>query len=296
LEIGQYRPADAKEEVDILVRYPLANRHLGQLNEVFISNGQQQIPISQLVTAGPVPKTSMVKRSQGQLRYWLRANVSPELSVADKINELQQAIGELTLPAGVSYEFRGNQERQQESADFLVNAFWIALFIMAIILVTQFNSFYQALLVLSAIVFSTAGVLLGLLVSQQPFGIVMSGVGVIALAGVVVNNNIVLIDTFNVLRRQGLPVIEAALRTGAERFRPVLLTTITTVLGLLPMVYQLNVDLLARQVSIGAPAAKWWTQLATTITGGLLFATLLTLILTPCLLVLGSRKSKAVKQ
>ena len=160
---------------------------------------------------------------------------------------------------------------------------------MAIILVTQFNSFYQALLVLSAVVLSTVGVLLGLLITGQPFGIVMSGVGVIALAGIVVNNNIVLIDTYNILRRQGMDAIEAVMRTGAQRLRPVLLTTVTTVLGLMPMVLGVNIDLIDRSVAIGGPSTQWWTQLATAVAGGLTFATLLTLVLTPSLLVLGER-------
>jgi multidrug efflux pump len=163
---------------------------------------------------------------------------------------------------------------------------------MAIILVTQFNNFFQCLLILSAVVFSTMGVFIGLMLKGQPFGVVMSGVGVIALAGIVVNNNIVLIDTFNGLRKQGMMVREAAIRTGVQRLRPVMLTTITTILGLVPMVFQLNIDLVHQSLSVGAPSAQWWTQLSTAITGGLTFATPLTLILTPCLLVLGYRRKE----
>ena len=137
--------------------------------------------------------------------------------------------------------------------------------------------------------FSTAGVLIGLLVTAQPFGIVMVGIGIIALAGIVVNNNIVLIDTYNAYRREGLTAADAALATGRVRMRPVLLTAVTTVLGLLPMVFALNIDLLHREISVGAPSTQWWTQLSSAIAGGLSFATLLTLLLTPCLLVLGER-------
>ncbi len=138
-------------------------------------------------------------------------------------------------------------------------------------------------------VLSTVGVLLGLLITAQPFGIVMSGIGVIALAGIVVNNNIVLIDTFNIQRRRGREVLEAVLRTGALRLRPVLLTTVTTILGLMPMVLGVNIDLIGRRIDVGGPSTQWWTQLATAVAGGLAFATLLTLVLTPCLLVLGER-------
>ena len=182
--------------------------------------------------------------------------------------------------------FRGEDEDQREAQTFLVQAFVVALGLMAVILVTQFNSFYQAVLVLSAVALSTAGVLLGLMITQRPLGVVMSGVGMIALAGVVVNNNIVLIDTYNVLRREGLPVTEAILRTAAQRMRPVLLASFTTVLGLMPMVLQLNVDILGRTIEYNAPSTQWWAQLSSTIAGGLTFATVLTLVLTPCLLML----------
>jgi multidrug efflux pump len=134
--------------------------------------------------------------------------------------------------------------------------------------------------------------LIGLLITDQPFGIVMSGIGVIALAGIVVNNNIVLIDTFNRLRAAGAASVEAALLTCAQRLRPVLLTTITTILGLMPMVLGMNFDLINRHIEIGGPSTQWWTQLATAVAGGLAFATLLTLLVTPSLLVLGQRDRK----
>ncbi len=205
-------------------------------------------------------------------------------------------IAGLGVDPRVSMSFGGSTEDQQEDMDFLARAMMMALAIMAIILVTQFNSFYQAFLILSAVVLSTVGVLLGLMVIREPFGIVMSGVGVIALAGIVVNNNIVLIDTYNLLRRDGMAALEAVLRTGAQRLRPVLLTTVTTILGLLPMVLGVNIDLIGREILVGGPSTQWWTQLATAVAGGLAFATVLTLLLTPCLLLaaetLKSRKSK----
>ncbi|MDF5000335.1 efflux RND transporter permease subunit, partial [Vibrio parahaemolyticus] len=182
---------------------------------------------------------------------------------------------------------RGQNEEQENSSAFLQNAFIVALGVMALILITQFNSFYQAFLILSAVLFSTVGVFAGLLIFQKPFGIIMSGIGVIALAGIVVNNNIVLIDTYNQMRKRGLEKSEAILRTGVQRLRPVLLTTVTTILGLLPMVLEMNIDLVNQKVEFGAPSTQWWSQLATAVAGGLAFATLLTLVLTPCLLMLG---------
>jgi multidrug efflux pump len=189
----------------------------------------------------------------------------------------------------VNVEFRGENEDQREAEAFLTNAFAAALFLIAIILVVQFNSFYQAALILTAVIFSTVGVLLGLLITDQPFGVVMCGIGIISLAGIVVSNNIVLIDTYNIVRRRGLAVVDAILVTCAQRLRPVMLTTITTILGLLPIVFGMNIDLVTRTVDIGGPSTQWWTQLSTAIAGGLTFATMLTLVLTPCLLLLGDQ-------
>ncbi|RLA27780.1 MAG: AcrB/AcrD/AcrF family protein, partial [Gammaproteobacteria bacterium] len=182
----------------------------------------------------------------------------------------------------------GNEEQNEASA-FLGKAMMIAIAVMAIILVTQFNSIFQAFLILTAVVFSTGGVLLGHLIMNKPFGIVMSGVGVITLAGIVVNNNIVFIDTYNVLRQRGNEAFDAIVRTCAVRLRPVLLTTVTTILGLLPMVFALNIDLVNRDISVGAPSTQYWTQLSSSVAGGLAFATILTLFLTPSLLMIQAR-------
>ncbi|MEL6685238.1 MAG: efflux RND transporter permease subunit, partial [Pseudomonadota bacterium] len=175
---------------------------------------------------------------------------------------------------------------------FLIGAFLAAIGLMFVILLTQFNSFWQAFIVMSAIVFSIAGVLLGLMITGRPFGVVMGGIGVIALAGIVVNNNIVLIDTFNQLKAQGLSSLEAALRTGAQRLRPVVLTSVTTALGLMPMVIGLNINFFTREIVYGAPSTQWWTELSSAIAGGLIFATVLTLLVTPAMLMLGERRAK----
>jgi multidrug efflux pump len=289
IKVSDYRPDDADEEVDIIVRLPEGERDLDQLDQLRVQTRYGLVPISNFITRTPAPRLGTISRVDGQRVMTVKADVPQGVLPATKVKAIQQwqseHSGQLDSRLGVT--FKGEDEEQRESRAFLSQAFMVALFIMAIILVTQFNSFYQAFLILSAVVFSTVGVLLGLLTTGQPFGIVMSGVGVIALAGIVVNNNIVLIDTFNILRRGGMAVQEAVLRTAAQRLRPVLLTTITTILGLMPMVLKLNVDLIHREVTFGAPSTQWWVQLATAVAGGLTFATILTLILTPCLLVLG---------
>jgi multidrug efflux pump len=198
---------------------------------------------------------------------------------------LQKLLETSNIDSRIKIAFKGEDEEQRQAESFLGKAFLVALFIMAIILVTQFNSFYSALLILTSVTMSTIGVFVGLLVTGQPFGIVMCGIGVIALAGIVVNNNIVLIDTYDRLKGTASSAREAILKTGAQRLRPVLLTSITTMLGLLPMVSGVNIDFIAREVSIGAPSMQWWSQLSTSIFFGLGFATVLTLVVTPCALM-----------
>ncbi len=213
-------------------------------------------------------------------------------NLAVELPGFMEQLNQIELPSGVEFVIKGQNEEQKNSSEFLQSAFMVALAVMALILITQFNSFYQALLILSAVIFSTVGVFAGLLVFQRPFGIIMSGIGVIALAGIVVNNNIVLIDTYNQLIKRGLEKREAILRTGVQRLRPVMLTTVTTILGLMPMVLEMNVDLINQKIEFGAPSTQWWSQLATAVAGGLAFATVLTLVLTPCLLMLGKTEQQ----
>ena len=292
IKVGGYRPNDTDEEVDIRVRFPYTDRSIDQLQRLRVPTSQGAVPIGNFVVQTAVAKVGTINRSDSRRVLKVEADVAEGVLPDDKVGELRAWIAANPLDSAIDVAFKGEDEEQREAEAFLMKAFGVALFVMALILVTQFNSFYQAVLILSAVVLSTVGVLLGLLITQQPFGIVMSGVGVIALAGIVVNNNIVLIDTYNLLRRSGMESLEAVLRTGAQRLRPVLLTTVTTILGLLPMVLGMNVDVLGRSISIGGPSTQWWTQLATAVAGGLAFATLLTLVLTPSLLILGERLTR----
>ena len=287
LQVASYRPAGVSDEVDIRVRLPDGYRSLEQLGRLTLNTDRGQVPLSNFVELTPAPKVGTLHRIDGRRAVTLEADVAEGYRADERLRALLEAAG--APPEGVAVNVAGEQEDQQEASRFLATAFLIAIALMTLILVTQFNSLYQAGLVLSAIVLSTAGVLLGLMVNGQPFGIVMVGMGIIALAGIVVNNNIVLIDTYNQLRREGLSPGEAALEAGGLRLRPVLLTAITTVLGLMPMVLGVNVNLFAPSLGLGAPSAQWWTQLSSAIAGGLTFATGLTLLLTPCLLVLGGR-------
>jgi len=296
IKIGEYRPDDAEDEIDIRVRYPYDSRSLDQIDTLRIPTNDGLIPISNFVKRVPANKVSSIRRTNLRRTMQVSADVEEGYLDADIVAEMTEMLPFLDIDPAVSVTFRGGNEDQQEASAFLGKAMLIAIAVMAIILVTQFNSLFQALLILTAVVFSTGGVLLGHLIMDRPFGIVMSGVGVITLAGIVVNNNIVFIDTYNVLRGRGADAFEAILRTCAVRLRPVWLTTVTTILGLMPMVFALNIDLIKRDVSVGAPSTQYWTQLSSAVAGGLAFATILTLLLTPSLLMIQANVSERFHQ
>ncbi|WP_454442427.1 efflux RND transporter permease subunit [Vibrio bathopelagicus] len=294
LKIGDYLPDDSSEEVDILVRYPNDKRDIGRFDQLRVKTPAGLVPITNFAQIVPDHKQDTIKRLDGKRVVNIMADMEEGYNLALELPKIEQSLSELGLPSSVEFRIRGQNEEQENSSAFLQSAFMVALAVMALILITQFNSFYQAFLILSAVLFSTVGVFVGLLIFQRPFGIVMSGIGVIALAGIVVNNNIVLIDTYNQLIKRGLDKRDAILRTGVQRLRPVMLTTVTTILGLMPMVLEMNIDLINQKIEFGAPSTQWWSQLATAIAGGLAFATVLTLVLTPCLLMLGRDKKPDV--
>jgi len=287
ITVADFRPGDTDETLDIRIRFPEGSRTLEDLQTLRVPTRAGSVPVSAFVTLAPAPRTGTLRRIDQARVVTVEANVAPGFLAAERIAALDAALaGAEGWPPRTGWSFAGEAREQAEAQGFLGFAFLGAVSLMFLILLIQFNSFAQAAIVMSAIVFSTAGVLLGLLVTGRPFGVVMGGVGMIALAGIVVNNNIVLIDTFNALRREGQPPLEAVLRTGAQRLRPVLLTSLTTALGLMPMVIGLNVDFLRRIMVLGAPSTQWWTELSAAIVGGLTVATLLTLIVTPALLML----------
>ena len=289
IRVAGYRPDDATDELDIRVRYPIAQRNLDQIANIRVATSQGMVPVSNFIDISPAPKTGIIHRANAKRVITIQADVEEGFLPDTQLKLLRDKLASGPIDQDIDVAFKGEAEEQKEAATFLIAAFVSAIFLMTLILVTQFNSLYQAFLILSAIFFSTSGVLIGLLITGQTFGIVMVSIGIIALAGIVVNNNIVLIDTYNGYRRDGASAIDAALLTGSARARPVFLTAITTILGLMPMVLAMNVDLIDRELSFGAPSTQWWTQLASAIAGGLAFTTLLTLFLTPCLLVLGAK-------
>ena len=285
ITVADYRPGDVDGSVDIRVRFPPGERTLEELQSLRVPTAAGLVPVANFVTFEPAPRTGTIKRIDQRRVVTVEADVAPGLLVNDQVSALREALVAADLPDSVDWQFAGEAEDQQEATSFLIMAFATAIGLMFAILLTQFNSFRQALIVMSAIVFSVAGVLLGLLVTGRPFGVVMGGIGVIALAGIVVNNNIVLIDTYQEYSRY-MPRIEAIVRTAEMRLRPVLLTTITTMAGLTPMMFGLSLDFFGGGYSIDSPTALWWKQLATAVVFGLGIATVLTLLFTPSMLAL----------
>ncbi len=302
LKLGEYRPDDSNESIPLFLRYPNEGRTLDRIDNLRVSTSSGLVPISNFVDIEPNNRTGNIIRVNSKNAINIQADVEPGVYPDGKVKELEYVLGisdnapswrgrSLDLPRyeldnKVKVELIGENEDQKQAQQFLTKAFGVALFLMLMILLLQFNSFYSSLLILFAVLMSTAGVFIGLMVTAQPFGIVMSGVGVIALAGIVVNNNIILIDTFDFLKTKNSNIRESIIKTGAQRLRPVLLTTTTTVLGLLPMVTMTNVDFITREITRGSPDTQWWVQLSTAIVFGLIFATLLTLIVTPSALML----------
>ena len=282
--LDTFRPDDADEEIDIRVRFPEEDRTLSTLDQLRVPTERGLVPMSAFVTRTPGPKLGEIQRLDGERFFLVRAGVDDETSDIQRIEELEAWIAEENpFPSAVKARFGGDRIEQEESQQFLMTAFAGALGLMFVILLAQFNSLFNAALVLSAVVMSVAGVLIGMLVMGQSFSIIMTGVGIVALAGIVVNNNIVLIDTYQELSRH-LPRLEAIVRTAESRIRPVLLTTVTTMAGLTPMMLATSLDFANGTVALGAPSALMWVQLASAVVWGLGFATLLTLVVTPAAL------------
>ena len=293
------RVDSSDEEIEIRVRLPEEDRFLSTLDNLKVRTADGLVPLSNFISRKPVAKLAEINRIDQKRYFDIKAGIEPNLkrtvisddgiesevfiNANERIAFLTKYLQENPLPPGISWEWTGDQADQAESQAFLSSAFAAALVLMFIILLSQFNSFYNSFVVLIAVVLSTVGVLIGMLVMQQPFSIIMTGTGIVALAGIVVNNNIVLIDTYQELSRY-LPKVEAIIRTAEQRIRPVLLTTITTMAGLAPMMFGLSLDFVNGGYSVDSPTALWWKQLATAVVFGLGTATMLTLVFTPALL------------
>lgn len=289
LLVDKYRPDDSDDEIDIRVRYPENDRSILALDSVRVQTPKGSVPLSNFVVREAKPQVDRIVRRDGRRIIEVKANGNTrfpgrEVSQDQAIAHMKGWLESGALGDKVTWKLRGADEETAEAANFFRNAMAAAMFMIALILLLEFNSFYHAALTLSAVVLSVFGVLLGIAITGQYISVIMTGTGVVALAGIVVNNNIVLIDTYQFLRKKGLAVEEAVVRTAAQRIRPVLLTTVTTILGLLPMVFEINVDFATGTITRGTTTSDWWVLLASAVVYGLAFSTILTLILTPVML------------
>jgi multidrug efflux pump len=289
-EASEFR--DGEDEYDIVVR--LAERYrsdLTSLADLTITTEEGiQVPLPAVASWSVEESFSGINRKDLDRVVTISADVRAGNNANAVLAEVQETLRSFAaeLPSDYRMSYTGQQQEQQESEQFLGGAFIMALFLIGLILVSQFDSVLKPLLILSTVLLSTVGVLVGLLVFRMPFGVIMSGVGVISLAGIVVNNAIVLVDYIGVLRtRDGLEERESLVQGGLTRFRPVTLTAITTVVGLIPLAIGLNFDfegLYARlrpDLYWGGEQAAWWGSMAIAVIAGLTFATFLTLVLLP---------------
>jgi multidrug efflux pump len=285
LKATEYRPVDSDKSVDILVRFPPERRSLDQIDDLRVQTQVGHVPIGNFVERVPAKRVGYINRVNANRVTTVSANVAEGVQTAKVQQEIAADLANADLGQGVMFRLKGEDEERNKAGAFLMKAFGTAIFLIFAILLAQFNRLTSVFVVLTAVVMSTFGVLLGLLIMGQAFGVVMTGIGVIANAGVIVNNNIVLIDTYDRLRREGVAAYDAILQTCRERARPVVLTAVTAILGVLPIAFGINVEFVAREIVVGAPATQWWIQLSTSIVFGLGFATMLTLIVTPAMLM-----------
>jgi multidrug efflux pump len=285
---GRFRPDDADDELDIRVRFTPENRNLAAFEQLKITTPFGPVPASYFIKEKPGQQVTSIQRRDGQRLILLQANTIDKVAANQKIAELRPWLEKAPIDPTVRWKFSGSDEEGAEAAKFFAVAMLATLCMMAVILLWQFNSFYGIVVTLSAVVLSVFGVFLGVVVNVAHtfdyISVIMMGTGVIALAGVVVGHNIVLVDTFYQLRRQGYEPDEAAMRSAVQRFRPVMLTTVVTVIGLLPLMFELHPNFRGLHFEYKAPGSEWWVQLSAAVVWGLSFSTLLTLFLTPAAL------------
>lgn len=294
LKLTDYRPAGADDAVDIRLRLPEDRRTLAALDQLRIETATGSVPISNFVTRKPELTSGILNRIDGKRTITIQANVATGFQDAAVQAEVSKVVGAMAKP-GVEWKLAGSNEDSAEASAFLINAFGAAIFLIFIVLLAQFNKFTSVVLVLTCVVMAVVGALLGMLLTGQTFVIVMSGIGFIALAGVVVNNNIVLIDTYDRLREEGWSKYDAVLQTCRERARPVVLTAVSAILGVLPIAFGLGLEIFHHEMTINAPSTQWWIALSSAIVFGLSFATVLTLIVTPSMLMVFTRETQRKK-
>lgn len=290
LEVSSFR--DGNDDYDITVQLAESDREMVNiLHELMLPTPSgQMVPLSTIAKITFAGGMGDINRINNERVVTVKANVD-ETKVPGPVARAKAAefLQDLPLPPGYKITFTGEFEFQKESEEFLTKAFMIALLLIFLILVSMFNSISQPFIIMTSVILSLGGAFLGLALFKSPFGIIMTGVGVISLAGVVVNNAIVLIDYTNRLRNRGMALKEAVIAAGATRLRPVLLTAVTTILGLIPMITGVSFDFHKGHFSWVSESSQWWQSMAIVVVFGLVVATFLTLVVVPTLYYLFER-------
>ena len=285
VKLGTYRPDDSTDELDIRARLPEGERSFAGLDGLRVATSQGLIPVSNFIKRTAIPKVASITRRNGVFTMNVAANLTNGATSDKKIAEIKKWEGTQTWPSDVKIVYAGADQQNAETGAFLVKAFAAVIFIIFLVLLLEYNSFYQVLVTLTTVMMSLAGVMLGLHVLNMTFSFIMTGLGIVALAGIVVKNGIVLIDTYNHYRRDDhVEPVKAMLITAAQRVRPVLLTATVTALGVIPMALNVEFDFIRREITVGGLAGGWFVHLSAALVSGLFVSTALTLIMVPVMI------------
>jgi len=290
VKLGAYRPNDADDELDIRVRLPLEERSFDSLDSLRIVTAQGLVPVSNFIKREAVPKVANISRKNGKYQMAVAANFIPAIvqdpsATQAKMEQLGAFVKEQNFPATATVVFGGADEQIGDTNAFIGQALMAALFIIFLVLLLEYNSFYQVLVTLSTVLMSLAGVMVGMVVTGMSFSAIMTGLGIVALAGIVVKNGIVLIDTYNHYNRdEGVDPVKAMLITASQRVRPVLLTATVTALGVIPMALNIEFDFIRQEIVVGGIAGSWFTHLSAALVSGLFVSTALTLVMVPVMI------------
>ena len=274
---------EQEDEYDITVQLEKSDRDdIEDLRRLTITDRRgHHIPLTELASVEVKGGSGSIQHRDQERVVTVTAKAADGYLAANLLEQAQKKLEDVETPTGYSIRYTGENEDRQEAADFLSGALMAAVFIIALILVTQFNSIVQPLIILLSVTLSLIGVFWSLLITGEPFGIIMTGIGIISLAGVVVNNSIVMIDYINILRDRGYDRREAVIRGGLVRFRPVMLTAFTTALGLVPIVIGVSLDFVNLDVVVGGNSVELWGPMSRVVVAGLMVATVLTLVVVP---------------
>jgi multidrug efflux pump len=285
VKLGSYRPDDSTDELDIRVRLPLEERSFDSLDSLRIVTSAGLVPVSNFIKREAVPKVANITRKNGLYQMTVAANLEPGVASDVKVQAVKDWVDTQNFPSSVTVVFGGADEQINDTNAFIGGALLAALALIALVLLLEYNSFYQVLVTLSTVAMSLAGVMLGMVVTGMSFSAIMTGLGIVALAGIVVKNGIVLIDTYNHYNRgDGVEPTKAMLITAAQRVRPVLLTATVTALGVIPMALNVEFDFIRREIVMGGLAGSWFTHLSAALVSGLFVSTALTLVMVPVMI------------